>query len=76
MSRSIRRHHKQRMKDKFIRKEKARPYWGINEKNINLYANCKKLCSCWMCGNPRKHAKGENKLSKQERQIRLEEMNE
>jgi hypothetical protein len=59
------------MKDKFLRKEKAHPYWtkGNPEddaKQAGMYANCKKRCSCWMCGNPRRKLQGKDRLTKQE----------
>lgn len=52
---SLRRHHQQRMKDRFNRKEKIHPYWtngkDIDIKRIGVYSQTKKLCSCWMCKN-------------------------
>lgn len=30
-----------------------------------------KTCSCWMCGNPRRHAKGKERLRVQERRLEM-----
>jgi hypothetical protein len=50
--RAIRRAHKVRLK-------KARKnWWGhdpLSEKLIGLAIDTPATCSCWMCGNPRKH---------------------
>ena len=61
-SRAERRHHHQRMIDRV--KEfwflKADQYWGTEEKrqkHIRKMAETRKPCSCYMCGNPRKHWK-------------------
>lgn len=47
MKRSVRRHHLKRMK------RKASSLGDTYSKLYNHLANC----SCWMCGNPRKHFK-------------------
>lgn len=78
-TKSFRRHHKQRMKDKFFRKQRLHPYWGLTDaKTAGQYSNCKANCSCWMCGNPRKWL---NELTREEEianidiKQQLEEMN-
>lgn len=56
--RSLRRHHLDRIKHK-----RSNYYslatWQIDvetkERHLGRIANTAKLCSCWMCGNPRKH---------------------
>lgn len=59
MSLAERRHHEQRIKKKLERKEKKHPYWTsdgkTDERSKGLYANHGCNCSCWMCGNPRRH---------------------
>lgn len=59
MSRSLRRHHRERMKAKARRIVKI---WNAGVNNYKLpedflvaNADHLKTCSCWMCGNPRKH---------------------
>lgn len=54
-TRAERRHHEQRMKARFYRKQKLSPAWATNEHNAGLYANHGCDCSCAMCGNPRRH---------------------
>ena len=61
-TRSERRHHHQRMIDKvknFVWLKSK--FWnGSEEKrlaHIKKMAETRKPCSCWMCGNPRKHQK-------------------
>lgn len=51
-----RRHHSKRIKDKFRRKERLNSWLNKNpsDKDIGKLAAHSKLCSCWMCGNPRK----------------------
>lgn len=49
------RHHTKRMKAEFFRKQKDKKLWSTSNKSAGIYSNCKKTCSCWMCGNPRKH---------------------
>lgn len=65
MGRALRRHHDQRMKARYRRKERLHPYWRNDDaKAAGLYANHGCNCSCWMCGNPRRHL---NELTMQER---------
>lgn len=55
MGRANRRHHTERMKARYFRKERLRPYWRCDEaKAAGIYANHGCNCSCWMCGNPRR----------------------
>ena len=37
------------------------------EKQLELRKRTRVPCSCYMCGNPRKHSKGKDKLTIQER---------
>ena len=73
-SRDIRIHHKQRMKDRALQIAKAQRFnndpQGINEmRKENLIHNADNLtiCSCWMCGNPRRYFKGKYQQTIQER---------
>ncbi len=55
--RSIRRHHAEKKKQ-WVRK--ALPhYFPAGEepgpRRVGLYSKTPKPCSCWMCGNPRRH---------------------
>jgi len=65
---AIRRHHRHRMRVKARRIYKGNP-------RAPRYADNLALCSCWMCGNQRRHAKGLEKLTLKERKIaeRLED---
>lgn len=36
---------------------------------LKIYKNVTRACSCWMCGNPRKTAKGKDAKTIQERKI-------
>ena len=51
--RAIRRHHYQRLKKKRINNI----CWlhNLSYREVGIYINTPKVCSCWMCGNPRKH---------------------
>jgi len=54
-TRAERRHHKQRKKREFFRKQKTHPYWAAtNDVAAGMYANHGCNCSCMMCGNPRR----------------------
>ena len=52
MQRALRRHHYQRLK------QKRRDYYGSYGRHRDdvrgKLANTATVCSCWMCGNPRK----------------------
>lgn len=60
--RALRRHHQQRMKVKAKRKYPSDP-------RATHYADNLALCSCVLCGNPRRFAKGAQRLTVQERRI-------
>ncbi|HEX7174361.1 MAG TPA: hypothetical protein VF240_03645 [Pyrinomonadaceae bacterium] len=52
-SRSLRRHHEERIKRR-VRKY----YGGVHDgdlRRIGQMAHARKLCSCWMCGSPRRY---------------------
>jgi len=57
--RSVRRHHRSR-REKSVRKF-IRNVWGWNESDPSFEHHVKRMrdvrtvCSCWRCGNPRKH---------------------
>lgn len=56
MKRAVRRAHVARIKSRFVRKERARPYWhAVDAYAQGRYAATHKTCSCWICGNPRRH---------------------
>ena len=68
-SRSERRHHRQRIRNKVKDYESIR--WRKHnpknyEHNVHLLTETRKLCSCHMCGNPRKHW---NEKTMQERKV-------
>mgnify|MGYP001431025523 FL=1 len=68
MKRSLRRHHRERLLSKMIRDD----YYGLSysvreektfteqdrRKNYRLSCDHRKMCSCWMCGNPRRQKLG------------------
>lgn len=74
MGRAERRHHNERVKAKFKRRERIHPYWTsdgeADDHGAGIYANHGCSCSCWMCGNPRRH-RGEKTI--QERKAILKE---
>jgi hypothetical protein len=51
-TRALRRHHEERMK------RRVTGYYGgyarQDPRHIGKIAHARKLCSCWMCGNPRR----------------------
>ena len=51
--RAIRRFHYQRLKKKRIKNN----YWSHlkNDRHLGICIDTPKLCSCWLCGNPRKY---------------------
>ena len=56
MKRALRRHHYGRLKH--LRKKRWGYWaWHMPEKLAGLYANTACVCSCWMCGNPRRKFK-------------------
>lgn len=68
-SRSERRHHHERMLDRVKNFEWMRDFSTeeSREKHIKRMAETRKPCSCWMCGNPRKHQK--DKKTMQEKRM-------
>ena len=69
--RSIRRHHRQRIINKWIRRKKLlgdRLGWGTPNRLVETHTPC----SCSMCGNPRKWF---NKPTRQEIKSDYEERN-
>lgn len=59
--RALRRHHIVRLKKRRLRDN----YWykDLTPGNLGICVNTPCVCSCWMCGNPRKHY---NELTRQE----------
>jgi hypothetical protein len=53
MTRAQRRHDTRRIKLKFRKVQKGRQ-WEASARNAGVFANHGKVCSCWMCCNPRK----------------------
>ncbi len=53
MHRALRRHHYRRLKRK--RRDYYDSYGRHRDDIQGMLANTASLCSCWMCGNPRKH---------------------
>ena len=79
MKRSVRRHHRERLKNK--RKHYYGERWSepvVSEKEEKYWClaiDTPTPCSCWMCGNPRHYFKGKDKRTIQElkHNITLEE---
>lgn len=55
MSLALRRHHEQRVKARFYRKQQLHPLGSTSPGGAGLYAHHGCNCSCPMCGNPRRH---------------------
>lgn len=74
MKRSIRRHHKERLKEK--RKDYcSNDLWNEEEQEercLCISIDTPKRCSCWMCGNPRRYMKGKEKYTIQELKHNIE----
>ncbi|BEU75774.1 hypothetical protein DSR26_23645 [Salmonella enterica subsp. enterica serovar Virchow] len=56
MDRALRRHHRQRVKNN------RKKYWTVfpheeSPKRLGIITTTPCICSCWMCGNPRKYFK-------------------
>ncbi|WCZ57118.1 hypothetical protein K15_053 [Salmonella phage Kenya-K15] len=54
MDRALRRHHRQRVKNN------RKKYWTVfpheeSPKRLGIITTTPCICSCWMCGNPRKY---------------------
>ena len=54
-TRAERRADTERYKARFWRKQKHQPRWPGTDASAGMHANHGKTCSCWMCGNPRRH---------------------
>jgi hypothetical protein len=50
----------------------ARAYPALGLEQHRQLADNRKPCSCWMCGNPRRHMKGAERLTIQERRAHLQ----
>ena len=61
-SRAFRRHHEERIK------RRVRRYYGgyaaERPRHLGRIAHSRQPCSCWMCGNPRRHV-GERTLQEE-----------
>lgn len=67
MPRAQRRHDTSRIKARFYSKQRGQACWTTDPRNAGLFANHGKVCSCWMCGNPRK----QGELTVQEKRANL-----
>jgi hypothetical protein len=71
-TRSERRHQHKRMLKKTL--EFVKNIWGRNfsketlDEIVKTHAETRAMCSCWMCGNPRRHQK--DKLTIQEKRAK------
>ncbi|MFP3941396.1 MAG: hypothetical protein ACLF0P_13945 [Thermoanaerobaculia bacterium] len=55
--RALRRHHAARKKA-WVRRTLRHRFLApedLSPRRVGLYAETPKVCSCWMCGNPRRH---------------------
>lgn len=52
MKRAVRRHHYFRLK---VWAKRNLPWIDGQEEKLGMFAETPKSCSCYMCGNPRKH---------------------
>lgn len=62
----------QRISDSKRLKRNRQNYWSTSPKNpvqMGLLLNTPAICSCPMCGNPRKYFKGKDALTLQERKF-------
>ena len=53
-NRATNRHHEERIKNKVKNYHNVHTDKSV-EKSIGKVAHSRAICSCWMCGNPRKH---------------------
>lgn len=53
MSRAQRRHDTRRIKARLERNQKTKD-WEATDRDAGVFANHGKVCSCWMCCNPRR----------------------
>ena len=45
-----------------------RPMNGLNgPREVGIYSRTRQVCSCWMCGNPRRYSKGAQAMKLEER---------
>ena len=71
-TRAVRRHHRNRILAKRYRQDRRYGFCAVNEaewrfRNARLRVNTGTLCSCWMCGNPRRlYGNGKAALTQQE----------
>lgn len=73
--RAIRRHHRERMIQRVMKYDLVRFYWDWGQvdlikdrKRATQFYNHAAVCSCWMCGNPRRHKwPKEEQITMQER---------
>lgn len=67
-SRSVRRHHRERLKNNRKNYHNG-PEWYKDQ--VSIWVNTPTPCSCWGCGNPRKYF---NSLTIQEKRFYCEEV--
>lgn len=66
-SRAERRRHKERMTERV----KRMLWWPDSGICARAYADNRTPCSCWMCGNQRKYARGRLRLTIQEKRAQI-----
>lgn len=54
MSRATRIHHQKRIKQKVAKRLRCRGS-SVDDRRVGIEANTRTICSCHMCGNPRKY---------------------
>ena len=83
MSRALHFHHRERLKKTrashvVFSSRKSNGDGGMNEKELNALAarrvNTPTPCSCFMCGNPRKHFKQPTQAEKKAKQLHKENL--
>lgn len=73
--RAQRRHHYQRLKERRVK----RKYWcfhsdsQLSKRHLGVAVNTPKICSCWMCGNPRKQPGDSRTRSEKKADLALKE---
>jgi len=65
-SRAVRRHHEHRIKRRV--ENYYAGYARGNARHLGRIAHARQTCSCWMCGNPRRHL---GELTLQERRANI-----
>ena len=57
-----------RFQENRIKKARSNYWGGIkgNKRKLGIVLNTPKDCSCWACGNPRRHLKGDDLVTYQE----------